>query len=84
MMRVEENEEVGVRNEVKQFQDYRHIGTSEAAHRIFEFRMRDRHPSVKKLPIHLENQQQVYFNEDMPIDEVLARSQVSELTAFFE
>ena len=46
--------------------------------------MRNRHPSVKKLPIHLERQQPVYFHESAPMDEVLARAETTELTAFFE
>ena len=47
MMRVDQDGQPISRNEIKEFQDYRHIGASEAAHRIFEFPMRDGHPSVK-------------------------------------
>ena len=82
MMRIDDGEPKP-RNEIREFQDYRHIGTSEAIHRIFEFPMRKRYPGVIRLPIHLENQQSVYFHEDVPVEDILARSDVTELTAFF-
>ena len=44
--------------------------------------MRDRYPSITNLPIHLEKQQPVYFHEDTPIQEALARAEVTELIAF--
>ena len=42
-----------------------------------------RYPAIKRLPIHLEKQQPVLFNEDQPITEVLERCAATELTAFF-
>ena len=83
MMKINDEGQPLSRNEVREFQDYRHIGASEAIHRIFEFPMRKRYPGVIRLPIHLENQQAVYFHEDVPVEDVLARSDVTELTAFF-
>ena len=42
MMRVDEEGNVLGRNEVREFQDNRSIGSSEAAWRLFEFEMTDR------------------------------------------
>ena len=61
MVRVDEEGQPRMRNEVKEYQDFRSFGAAEAAWRIFEFPMSKRYPSVKRLPIHLEKQQPVYF-----------------------
>lgn len=66
MMRFNEDGQAKSRKEVRGFQDYRHIGASEAIHRIFGFPMRKRCPGVIRLPIHLEKQQPVYSHEDLP------------------
>ena len=84
MMRVDEEGRPIMRNEVREFQDMRSIGASEATWRIFEFPMSDRYPSVKRLPIHLEKEQPVYFHEDESIIDALERSEITELTAFFK
>ena len=42
-----------------------------------------RYPSVKRLPVHLENQQSVFLFEDIPLPEALERAEVDELVAFF-
>ena len=59
MMRVHEEDQPRVRNEIREFQDMKSIGASEATWRIFEFPLSDRYPSVKRLPIHLEKEQPV-------------------------
>ena len=84
MMIVDEEGRPIMRNEVKEFQDMRSIGASEATWRIFEFSMSERYPAVKRLPIHLEKEQPVYFHEDTSIMDVLERSEITELTAFFK
>ena len=53
MMRTDEDASPKKRNDVKEFQDYRQIDVSEAAHSIFELPMRDSHPPVRKPPIRL-------------------------------
>ena len=84
MMRVYEDGEQISGNEVRAFQDCKSFGASEETWRLFEFPMSNRYPSVKRLPIHLEKQQPVLFNEDQPIAEVLERCAATELTAFFQ
>ena len=73
-----------VRNEVKEFQDLKSFGASEATWRIFEFQMSKRYPAITRLPIHLPKEQPVFFHEDTSITEALERSEVTELTEFFE
>ncbi|KAL8617178.1 hypothetical protein ACOMHN_014348 [Nucella lapillus] len=70
------------RDEVKMFQVGRYISSNEAAWRIFGFDIHERHSTVVRLAVHLENGQRVYFTEKT------ARRTVEEptattLTAFF-
>ncbi|KAL8614848.1 hypothetical protein ACOMHN_063198 [Nucella lapillus] len=70
------------RDEVKMFQVGRYMSSNEAAWRNFGFDIHERHPTVVRLAVHLENGQRVYFTEDT------ARRTVEEptattLTAFF-
>ena len=84
MIRVDEEGQPRVRNEIREFQDMKSIGASEATWRIFEFPMSTRYPSIKRLPIHLEKEQPAFFHEDASIFEALERSEITELTAFFK
>ena len=83
MMRVDDSGQPQTRNEVKEYQDLKSFGASEATWRLFEFPMSKRYPSVQKLPIHLKKEQPVYFHEDQSIIEALERSETTELTEFF-
>jgi hypothetical protein len=51
-----------------------------------EFGMHAESPNVYHLPIHLQDEQTIYFNAEDDIDEVLERggSKVTRLTAWFE
>ncbi|GBP36901.1 hypothetical protein EVAR_23203_1 [Eumeta japonica] len=60
----------GVRNpndEVENYVNGRYISTSEAAWRIFEFPIHERHPTVLQLAVHLENGQRVYFTTETAV-----------------
>lgn len=57
-----DNGEIDI-NEVKSFKTGRYISTNEALWRIFSLDMHERYPPVQRLAVHLENGQQVYFNE---------------------
>jgi PIF1-like helicase len=74
------------RNEVKEFLDARYIGSVEACCRIFEFSMHGEYPTVYRLPVHLEDQQLVYFNPDDNVNDVLERGATKDtpLTAWFK
>lgn len=72
-------------DEIKQYQDLRSIGSSEACWKLFSFSNFDRHPAVYALRIHMPDQQLVYFQEGQE-REVAGRDQHSrktELTEFF-
>ena len=51
-------------DEIQEYQDLRSIGASEACWRIFGFELGYQRPHVLALPIHLEDEQQVYFQRD--------------------
>jgi hypothetical protein len=56
-------------DEVKAYLDSRYISSVEAAWHLFEFAMHLEYPSVYRLPVHLQNEQNVVFNgEDAPED----------------
>jgi hypothetical protein len=61
------------RDEVKEYLEARYISSIESCWQIFEFGMHAEHPTVYRLPVHLPNEQLVYFNDDDSIDEVLER-----------
>ena len=69
---------------IKQFLDCRYLCAPEAAHRIFEFKMRHLTHSVDQLPIHRPDMQSVFFKpgeEDQALQ--IALEQDSKLTGWF-
>lgn len=62
MVRLANGEYEDITNdEVKRYQNARYIGASEAMWRLYDFPVMEKHPSVQKLPLHLENDQTVIF-----------------------
>ena len=74
------------RNEVKEYLDARYNGSAESCWHIFEFPMHAQNPTVYRLPVHLEDQQLVFFNADESVDDVMERGATKEtpLTAWFK
>ena len=74
------------RDEVKEYLDARYVGLVESCYHIFEFSMHAEKPTVYRLPVHLEDQQLVYFTPDDNVDDVLERGATKEtpLTAWFK
>src|SRR5271156_695035 len=74
------------RDEVKEYIDSRYVSAIEGCWHLFEYNMHGEQPSVYRLPVHLPNQNLVYFNPDDDLNEVLDRdaSRKTALTAFFE
>ena len=72
-------------DEIIDFIDGRYVSASEAAWRIYGFRMHSAYPSVTRLHIHLPGQFMHAFRPDEPIADVLERAALerSSLTAFF-
>ena len=74
------------RNEIKEYLDARYIGSVESCWHIHEFSMHGEYPTVYRLPVHLEDQQLVYFNPDDNINDILERGAMKDtpLTAWFK
>jgi hypothetical protein len=74
------------RNEIKEYLDARYIGSVESCYHMFEFSMHGAEPAVYRLPVHLEDQQLVYFNPDDNLHDVVDRGSSKEtpLTAWFK
>ena len=70
-------------DEVEEFKDRRSTGSGEAAHRLFAFPVAKKFPPVYALRIHLEEEQQVVFDE-ATLEDVLELQRDTELTAFFK
>ncbi|XP_061993816.1 uncharacterized protein LOC133711735 [Rosa rugosa] len=72
-------------DEIRQFVDARWVCAPEALWRIFKFAMNRIYPTVERLQIHLPNMQQITFNVDETVENILAdeHSQMSMLTEFF-
>lgn len=72
-------------DEIKQYIDARYIGTPEAMWHIMEFAMHEERPTVYRLPVHLEDEQMVYFDPEDIAEEVAQRAQhkKTQLTEWF-
>jgi hypothetical protein len=77
--------EVGNVDEIKGYIDARYIGPVEACWHILEFPRHLELPAVYRLPIHLKNEQNVYFDPEDDIQEVADRltSAKTQLTEWF-
>ncbi|KAK9073129.1 hypothetical protein SSX86_007452 [Deinandra increscens subsp. villosa] len=64
-------------DEIKNHFNCRYVSACEAAWRIHEFPVHYRTPSVIRLPFHLPGQQQVVFNEDDDVEDVINKPSVS-------
>ena len=73
-------------DEIKEYLDARYIGSVESYWHMFEFPMHFAQPTVYRLPVHLEDQQMVYYNPDDNPNNVLERGATKEtlLTAWFK
>ncbi|XP_072064478.1 uncharacterized protein [Arachis hypogaea] len=70
-------------DEIKAYLDCRYISTAEAAWRIYQFDMFYREPIVEHLSFHLPDQQPIYFQGHMTLDNIMSRSRI-ETTMFTE
>ena len=71
------------RDEIRDYEDMRSVGSSEACWKLLAFPIAENKPPVQVLRLHLENQQHVVFvgGEE---EAVVEQGRVTELTAFFE
>ena len=78
-----ENQAEEPRDEIADYEDLRSVGSSEATWHLMAFPIADRYPPVQALRVHLEDQQQVVFDEGTEV-EALEKQRETELTAFFQ
>ncbi len=71
-------------DEVERFVNARYISASQAYWRLYEFRISERYPPVDKLPLHLENEQTVYFQPSQASEIASKPPPVTKLTAYFD
>ena len=71
------------RDEIKEYEDMRYVGSVEACWHIFGFEIHDRFPAVLALRVHLPEENQIVFDEDTAL-EALEKQRDTELTAFFD
>ena len=71
------------RDEISEYEDLRSVGSSEASWHLMAFPIARKYPAVKALRVHLEDEQQVVFNEGDE-EEAVVKQRKTELTAFFE
>ncbi|CAH1441527.1 unnamed protein product [Lactuca virosa] len=64
-------------DEIKEYYDCRYISACEASWRIFKYDVHYRHPAVIRLPFHLPDQQQVVYEADDDIEDVLDRPSIA-------
>ena len=72
------------RNEIHEYETGRYYDSTQSTQRIFGFKMHHMHPPVMKLKFHLENEQNVVFDEGDNIQQILERNKKTHLTQFFE
>ncbi|XP_042753167.2 uncharacterized protein LOC111906337 [Lactuca sativa] len=64
-------------DEIKEYYDCRYISACEASWRIFKYDVHYRYRAVIRLPFHLPNQQQVVYEADDDIGDVLDRTSIA-------
>ncbi|GBP75982.1 hypothetical protein EVAR_32233_1 [Eumeta japonica] len=70
-------------DEITHFQMGRYVSSNEAMWLVFSFPIYERHPTVVRLAVHLENGQRVYFTTENVLQRV-DRPPSTTLTSFFE
>ena len=72
-------------DEIKTFMDSRYVSAPEAAWRLFGFNMHEQSHTIIRLPVHLPNEQDVYFNERNILQRMQqAAEKDTKLTAWFK
>ena len=72
-------------DEIQQYQDCHYIGPPEAMWRILQFPLHSCTPTVYRLQLHLQGENQVYFDPEQPLETSLcqAANKRSMLDAFY-
>jgi hypothetical protein len=71
-------------DEIKQFLDARYVSASEACWRIFGFDMNEQNPHTLRLSVHLEDQQNVLFDDDAILTDTINKNYDTHLTSYLK
>ncbi|XP_076049352.1 uncharacterized protein LOC143030030 [Oratosquilla oratoria] len=72
-------------NEVKNYQEARYVNANEATWKIFKFPIYKSHPPVVSLDLHLEGENEVFYNKDASKETINNKvSKDTQLTSFFK
>ncbi|KAG2214033.1 hypothetical protein INT45_003163, partial [Circinella minor] len=72
-------------DEISTFLDARYVSALEGCWRLFSFSLNHEYPAHRRLAIHLQDEQLVYFNEgETATDVIQGRAHETTLTAWFE
>jgi hypothetical protein len=76
---------VEIRDEIRDFIDYKSTGSTEAFWRLFNFNLNGMYPHVQRLPVHLEDEQLVFVSEGDNFRQALRNESFgkTQLTEFF-
>jgi hypothetical protein len=69
-------------DEIANYQDYRSVGSIEACARMFDIPVHGRSPGVYKMPVHLEDEQLIFFNDDDAAARAVDANRDTHLTAW--
>ena len=73
-----------VQDEIRQYEDMRTVGATEAFWRLYKFDLHTRFPTVVSLDIHLEEEQLMFFEDNTNMEEEVERGpRFTHLTSFF-
>ena len=70
-------------DEVSNYESLRTVGSSEAFWKIYEFPLHLMFLYVTSLPIHLEDIQQVYFDDETNLEDIQNNPSITQLKSFF-
>ena len=79
----EEKTDQEPKDEPKEYLDARYLSACECLWRLFAFPLHDHSPKIIRLPVHLENQQSVRFQESADLTSVLDSTQDRMLMGWF-
>ena len=71
-------------DEISRFQDARYVCASESCWRIFDYRTNSQFPSTYRLPVHIEDEQNIIFKEQDSLKDIIAQNKQTPLTHFLK
>ena len=71
-------------DEIKKYLDARYVSASEACWRIFQYDTNKQNPHTIRLPVHLEGQQNILFDDDGNLNEILEKNHETPLTQYLK